>query len=151
MSQIGEPLVLDLPSEASVLNLVRAVLRAVAEDGRRVRLDAREVDEVQVALQEACTNAIRHAHKGDPRRRFRVELRRLADALEILVRDTGDAFDLDAKKPPLPEALQEGGYGIRIMRSWMDEVLLTRDEGGNVLRLVRRYRSLAGDAGAGAR
>ena len=151
MSQVGEPIVLDLPSEASVLNLVRAALRAVADDARRVRLDAREVDEVQVALQEACTNAIRHAHKCDPRKRFRVELRRLVDSLEILVRDGGDPFDLDAKKLPQPEALQEGGYGIRIMRSWMDEVILTRDEVGNVLRLVRRYRSKSGDAGAPAR
>ena len=151
MTCVGEPIVLDLPSEASVLNLVRAALRAVAEDGRRVRLDAREVDEVQVALQEACTNAIRHAHNGDPCRRFRVELRRLENQLEVLVRDTGAPFDLDAKKPPLPEALQEGGYGIRIMRSWMDEVELTRDDTGNVLRLVRRYRTVAGDAGARAR
>ena len=150
MKQIGEPIVLDLPSEASVLNLVRAALRAVTDDARRVRLDAREVDEVQVALQEACTNAIRHAHQGDPRRRFRVELRRLDEALEILVRDTGAPFDLDAKKTPLPEALQEGGYGVRIMRSWMDEVILTRDEGGNVLRLLRRYRSVTGDAGVRA-
>lgn len=151
MSWAAEPIVLDLPSEASVLNLVRAALRAVAEDGRRVRLDAREVDEVQVALQEACTNAIRHAHKGDPRKRFRVELRRLEDSLEILVRDCGDPFDLDAKKPAQPEALQEGGYGIRIMRSWMDEVILTRDDVGNVLRLVRRYRTKLGDAGVRAR
>jgi serine/threonine-protein kinase RsbW len=151
MSQAGEPIVLDLPSEANVLNLVRAALRAVAEDGRRVRLDAREIDEVQVALQEACTNAIRHAHKGDPTKRFRVELRRLEDALEIVVRDGGEPFDLDAKRPPSPEQLQEGGYGIRIMKSWMDDVVLTRDEAGNVLRLVRKYRTKAEDAGVRAR
>jgi serine/threonine-protein kinase RsbW len=150
MNQVGEPIVLDLPSEASVLNLVRAALRALAEDGRRVRLEPREIDEVQVALQEACTNAIRHAHKGDPRRRFRVEMQRLEDALEIFVKDGGEPFDLDAKKPAQPEALQEGGYGIRIMRSWMDEVILTRDDVGNVLRLVRRYRTKVGDSGARA-
>jgi len=150
MNQVGEPIVLDLPSEASVLNLVRAALRAVAEDGRRVRLEPREIDEVQVALQEACTNAIRHAHKGDARKRFRVEMQRHEDALEIFVKDGGEPFDLDAKKPAQPETLQEGGYGIRIMRSWMDEVILTRDEVGNVLRLVRRYRTKSGDSGVRA-
>lgn len=151
MTDAGEPIVLDLPSEAGVLNLVRAALRSLAEDFRRVRLDPREVDEVQVALQEACTNAIRHAHKGDPTRRLRVEMRRRENCLEILVRDTGEPFDLDAKAAPAPEALQEGGYGIRIMRSWMDEVLLTREEGGNVLRLVRYYRTGAGVADGAAR
>jgi serine/threonine-protein kinase RsbW len=151
MSRSAEPIVLDLPSEASVLNLVRAALRAVAEDGRRVRLEPREVDEVQVALQEACTNAIRHAHHGDPTRRLRVEMRRMEDSLEILVKDSGEPFDLDAKKPAQPESLQESGYGIRIMRSWMDDVVLTRDEVGNVLRLVRRYRTKAGENGVPAR
>lgn len=150
MTDVGEPIVLDLPSEASVLNLVRAALRSLAEDFRRVRLDAREVDEVQVALQEACTNAIRHAHKGDPTKRLRVEMRRRENCLEILVHDSGEPFDLDAKSAPAPESLQEGGYGIRIMRSWMDEVRLSRDEGGNVLRLVRYYRTGAGGADAAA-
>jgi serine/threonine-protein kinase RsbW len=150
VSAAAEPIVLDLPSEAGVLNLVRAALRAVADDSRRVRLEAREVDEVQVALQEACTNAIRHAHKGDPTKRFRVEMRRLEHALEILVRDHGAPFDLDAPSPAQADALPEGGYGIRIMRSWMDEVAVTREGGGNVLRLVRRYRT-AGVADAAAR
>ena len=151
MSRAAEPVVLVLPSEAGVLGVVRAALRALAEDARRVRLDAREVDEVQVALQEACTNAIRHAHKGDPEKRFHVELRRLDDALEILVKDRGAPFDLDAKKPVPPEALQEGGYGIRIMRSWMDDVTLSREGEWNVLRLVRRYRTVSGGVGAPAR
>lgn len=138
-----EPIVLDLPSEASVLSLVRAALRAVADDARRVRLLPREVDEVQVVLQEACTNVIRHAHKGDASKRLVVEFLRREDALEILVRDSGPEFVLGAKKRDESEGIPEGGYGVTIMRSWMDEVTLTHDGSGNLLRLVRRYKVAA--------
>lgn len=144
MSRSPDTIVLDLPSEASALAVVRATVRALAEDGRRVRLDPREVDEVQVALQEACTNAIRHAHKGDANLRFQVEMNRLEDALVVRVKDSGGPFELDARKEAPPESLQEGGYGIRIMRAWMDEVSVSRQDDRNVLTLVRRYRSAAG-------
>jgi serine/threonine-protein kinase RsbW len=145
------PIVLDLPSEASVLSLVRAALRAVAEDARHVRLAPREVDEVQVALQEACTNVIRHAHKGDASKRLVVEILRKDDALELLVRDSGPPFALEPKARADEEGIPEGGYGITIMRSWMDEVSITREGGGNVLRLVRKYKSTVGGERVAAR
>jgi serine/threonine-protein kinase RsbW len=144
MNVAAQPVVLDLPSEAAVLGVVRAALRALAADVQRVRLESRELDEVQVALHEACTNSIRHAHKSDPTKRLRVELHRLENSLEIVIRDRGEPFDLDARPVAAPESLQEGGYGISIMRSWMDQVVLTRDADGNVLRMVRHYRTLAG-------
>src|SRR6185503_13655453 len=90
---------------------------------------------------DVCSSDL--AHGGDPLRRFQVEFHRREDALEIRVRDGGEPFDLDSKPAP-PEALREGGYGARIMRSWMDEVVVERESSGNVVRLVRRYRSAAG-------
>jgi serine/threonine-protein kinase RsbW len=140
MSGRAEPVVLDLPSEAGVLGLVRASLRALVEEGGGLPLASREVDEVLVVLQEACTNAIRHAHKGDATKRLRVELYRGEAALEILVKDRGEPFTLPVGDSPDPESLIEGGYGIGIMRAWMDEVSVSHQDGGNVLRLVRRYR-----------
>jgi serine/threonine-protein kinase RsbW len=151
MKTCVDPVVLDLPSDASVLGVVRAAVRALADDGRRVRLDAREVGEVQVALQEACTNVIRHAHKGDAAKRLVVEFVPHDDALEILVKDRGAPFELAVPRDDPAETLAEGGYGIRIMRSWMDEVSVSRENGGNVLRMVRRYRAgaRAADVDAG--
>lgn len=143
--------VLDLASETGALRLVRTALRELARDADAVQLAAGELDEVEIALHEACTNAIRHAHGCDARKRFRVEMLRRPDALEILVRDHGRPFDVDAVEPPTPEALQEGGYGISIIKSWMDEVTVSREDDGNVLRLVRRYRARTGGDDAGGR
>jgi serine/threonine-protein kinase RsbW len=145
-----EPIVLDLPSEAPVLSVVRAAFRALADD-KRVRLLPREVDEVQVVLQEACTNVIRHAHKGDASKRLVVEILRHDDALEIVVRDRGAPFQLKERRDDETGEIPEGGYGVTIMRSWMDEVALTHDGTGNVLRMVRRYKAPVGDERVAAR
>lgn len=143
------PVVVDLPSETAITAVARAALRAIVESAPEVRLSAREVDEIAVVLQEACTNVIRHAHGHDRSLRFRVEFHRLDDALEIRIEDRGPAFELPVAAPD-PEGLHEGGYGIHIMRSWMDEVSVTRLANGNLLRLVRRYRVAEGNDAAPA-
>lgn len=144
--------VLSLPSEpgmaAAARNAVRGLLLALPE----VRLLPREVDEVAVVVQEACTNAIRHAHAMDPAKHFRVEILHRDVGLEIRVIDQGPPFELRDAPAPDPELLREGGYGLHIMRTWMDEVTVRHDGTGNVLTMLRRYRAetpLTGEAVAG--
>ena len=139
----------DLPSESGMASVARATVRAVLEESSDVLLDTAEIDEVAVVVQEACTNAVRHAHGLDPSKRLRVEVVRHDDALEIVVRDEGAPFDVAAPEPLRPDLLREGGYGLHIMHAWMDEVTVTHDGRGNVLRLVRRYRpAVAPEGGA---
>lgn len=133
-----EPITLDLPSEPGILSVVRETLRALARCQPNVRLDEIAVGEMQVALQEACTNAIRHAHDRDPTRRIQVVFHRAPDGLLIEVSDGGEPYELSEHVPD-PEDLAEGGYGTSIMRAWMDEVRLERRDGRNVLTLFRRY------------
>ena len=127
--------------------VARAAVRALLETSEDVRLAGREIDEVAAVVQEACTNAVRHAHRMDPSKRVRVEVFRGDEELVILVRDEGCPFDLNATEPLRPELLREGGYGVHIMRAWMDEVTVTHDGSGNTVRLVRRYRDVGAPNG----
>lgn len=140
----ARPVRLELPSEPSILAVVRESLRALVESDPGVRLDEAALGEVQVALQEACTNSIRHAHAHDVSRRLIVQFTRHVGALELVVEDDGDAYELSDHVPD-PEDLQEGGYGTSIMRAWMDEVRLERRGDRNVLTLLRRYERGAAD------
>jgi serine/threonine-protein kinase RsbW len=128
-------------------SVARAAVRALLESADDVRLEGREIDEVAAVVQEACTNAVRHAHGMDATKRVRVEVRRGEEELEILVMDEGAPFDLAGAEPLRPELLREGGYGIHIMRAWMDDVSVTNDGRGNVVRLVRRYGRAASPKG----
>lgn len=140
---------LELPSEACMASVARAAVRALLQGAEDVRLDEREIDEVSLVVHEACTNVVRHAHLHDASKRFRVEVARRDGEVEIRVVDEGAPFQLDRGPRSEPEELREGGYGIHIMRSWMDEVGVTHDGRGNVLRLVRRYRAQTETAAAG--
>ena len=133
------PVVIDLPAEPAAPGCARELLRSLAERSPDVRLRSEELDEVCVAVQEACSNAVRHGCGERPDARFRVEIHRRTDALEVRVCDPGPGFSLGPCILPSPEALQEGGYGTFIMLSWMHEVTLERRGDENVLVLVRRY------------
>lgn len=144
MNMFVQPVRLELPSVPGMLPIVRATLFALAESSDEVRFSREELDEVSVALQEACTNAVRHAHHHDSSKCVTVEF---ADdnetALVIRVIDQGPPFKLKEASLPAPELLQEGGYGMSIMRAWMDDVRLDRVGDRNVLTLRRNYRTQA--------
>ena len=141
MSSPPEPVRLELPSDPALLPVVRSTLFALAETCPTVRLLRDELDELAVALQEACTNAVRHGNALDAAKPLRVTFVRRSDALEIRVEDEGAPFVLDSGPGPDPLALAEGGYGMSIMHAWTDELTLVRTNGRNVLTLVRRYRA----------
>ncbi|MDB9311632.1 anti-sigma regulatory factor [Spirulina sp. CS-785/01] len=77
---------------------------------------------LRLALVEAYSNVVRHAHKDQPQIPvlLRLELQERDIALEIW--DHGTGYDLSTYLPPNPEEKQEGGYGWLIMNRLMDKV-----------------------------
>ncbi|HLQ37805.1 MAG TPA: ATP-binding protein, partial [Planctomycetota bacterium] len=76
---------------------------------------------VLLALQEMVTNVLRHAYELDERRPVEVIFTVGEDAVEIVLRDQGPAFDPLAADGPEPDGLpaEAGGYGIYIARMVM--------------------------------
>jgi anti-sigma regulatory factor (Ser/Thr protein kinase) len=129
-----------IPALARHVGLVRGFFGVLASECAAIRLAPREVSEVQLALQEACVNAIRHGGGAGPDGEIRVRFRAGGDRLTIEIRDRGPGFDPEAVPEPCAEALQEGGYGVFIMKESMDGVEARREEGDFVLALTRLYR-----------
>jgi anti-sigma regulatory factor (Ser/Thr protein kinase) len=107
-----------------------AEIGTVTEGVVRVLRDAAHVDEskqlaIELALQEALANAIRHGCKGDPEKQVQccVTCEATGDVL-IVVRDPGEGFDVDSVPNPLEEAnlLKGSGRGIFLINQLMDEV-----------------------------
>ena len=140
----SEPAVaIEVPADDAAPLVVRRAIEDVVHDNPAVRLSESELAEVCSAVHEACTNIVRHGLRGDARRTFRAEVVCRAAELAIVFRDDGPAYRLGPLRAPAPEVLAERGYGIHIMRSWLDEVRLERIGACNVLSLVRRYRAAA--------
>ena len=107
--------------------------------------DDKEVSEITLAVDEACTNVIKHAYRGNPDAQFEVRIVGSGIEFEVVVRDWGDSFD--PERVPVPNIKEKvkrhraGGLGIFLMRKLMDSVEYHGRDTSNEVRLVRYLRS----------
>jgi serine/threonine-protein kinase RsbW len=138
------PWTLTLPSELRLLPLARVFVEAVCQ---AARLEPAVTDAVVLAVHEAASNVIRHAHQGDANRFFQIHGYVRPDGVELHLIDEGAPFDVNAAPQLDPAELRVGGRGIFLMRALMDELICRPcGERGNTLRMVKR-RPAQRDAG----
>lgn len=114
---------LHVPSDLKFLAIVENWLLGCVEVEMGKSVDwPRQSNRLRLALVEAYSNVVRHAHKDQPHLPvlMRLELKERHIALEIW--DYGIGFDFSTYSPPNPEAKQESGYGWLIMNRLMDSV-----------------------------
>ena len=129
---------LRIPSETQNLELIREFVSGVAS---KVGFDSEEINKIELAVDEACTNVIEHAYKGkkgDIDIAIKVDYQKFT----VIVTDRGDAFRFrDVEMPDMNEYLAElrvGGLGIYLMKTLMDEVEYHSEPGvKNEVRMVK--------------
>ena len=107
------------------------------------------VDDVAVALSEACGNVIRHAEGTDE---YGVRLSVDAHHCSIEVCDLGPGFDADAMTEdaaPLDAvAAAEDGRGLPLLQALMDDLQFVREEDTTTVRLIKRWEAVGLERGA---
>ncbi|MGQ0737110.1 MAG: ATP-binding protein [Acidobacteriota bacterium] len=133
---------IEFASAFDMLDFVQVVSDHV---GRLVGLDEDSLHWVSVAVRESVVNAIKHGNRNDASKRVAVEFTpEPADEpeqLTIRVQDEGEGFDPEELADPLaPEnLLKSSGRGIFLIRSFMDEVEVSRrKERGMQIRMVKK-------------
>jgi serine/threonine-protein kinase RsbW len=113
------PMVPDMEIEAS------KTATAIAES---MRMSPDRIDEVRMAVVEACINALEHSRSSDREVYVTFEVLGESDPekLRITVRDTGVGFFPGEVAEPMIEekikAVRKRGWGLKIIRGLMDEV-----------------------------
>ena len=121
-----------LPREAETVALVRS---AVADMLRGFGVEADCVEDVRLAVSEACTNVIDHAATNDE---YEVQVRVDEHRCVIDVRNTGQGFDAASLSGVRADPLSARGRGVEIMNAVMDGVEFTSEpEAGTIVHLVR--------------
>jgi anti-sigma regulatory factor (Ser/Thr protein kinase) len=94
---------------------------------------------IELAVSEICTNIIQHSYKTGGGE-LRGSLTPLDNGIQIDLYDDGESFDPGAVPAPAAQAdiLNEGGYGLHIVRQIMDSVKYQADTPkGNHWRLIK--------------
>jgi len=123
-----EPIILELPSSSEYVLLARLVVSCA---GQLAEFEPEEVYDLKLAVTEAVTNVIRHTAVDS----FQIEYRILPRAVEITVTDEGGGFDVGELTGKSGE---HGGFGLTVIRSLVDEVILNSTAGGTRLKMIRR-------------
>ena len=132
---------LKIPSE---LGYERVAREAVATVARRLGFSPERIEELKTAVDEACTNAIRHGNKPDARMKVVVVLTADETKLDILVKDSGagDSPPSEVVAPDIQAQVEgrdrKGGLGLWLIRQMVDEAYFVEDDesGGNQFRMI---------------
>ena len=142
MAAVGNTARLEFPSHFDMLDFVQVLSDHMSTVGG---LDEDSMHWVGVAVRESVINAIKHGNAQDETKRVVVEFtfRPIAEPTELIVRviDQGGGFDpVEVGDPLAPEnLLKSSGRGIFFMRSFMDDLTLSRaPEGGMEVRMVKK-------------
>jgi serine/threonine-protein kinase RsbW len=121
-----------LPQEAETVALIRtAVTNTLTLFG--VTEDC--VEDIRLALSEACTNVIEHAATSDD---YEVHLHVDDDECTISVINAGEGFDADDLTGVMPDDSSPRGRGVAIMRAVVDRVeFRSEPEKGTIVHLVK--------------
>lgn len=116
------------------------VAQGLEQIGKNLHLAEETIGQLQMAVIEACINAIEHTRGGD--RRLYATIRTLPDRLEASIESRGSEFmQADAREPLAGLATGEGsprGQGIKLMKRFTDEVRFERTSRGTRVVLVKR-------------
>lgn len=116
-----------------------AASRAATAVAGSMRMSADKIDEVRMAVVEACINAIEHSRSGDQTvyLSFMVMGGPDPERLEVVVRDTGVGFEPgELTEPTIEEKLtadRKRGWGLKIMRGLMDDVRVRSGSDGTTI------------------
>jgi serine/threonine-protein kinase RsbW len=132
----GEVVELRIPRKAEWVAVARLAVAAVAS---RMRFTIEEIEDVKLAVAEACTNAIQSTDGAD-----QIEILCEADLAHLRV-TVANRRGSGAPTPPPPQTEDDvriDGLGVFLIRSLMDDVEYdAHPERGTQLVMVKRLAS----------
>jgi len=132
---------LKIPSQTDNLEIIRNFISGVA---KKVGFEEEDVNKIELAADEACTNVIKHAYQNDESKDIDIAIKIDYQKLTVVVTDRGQSFDMrEVELPDMKSYLAElrvGGLGIYLMKTLMDEVdYRSKPSGENEVRMVKYF------------
>ena len=117
------------------MSLIRLTLSGVFT---RAGASYDDIEDSKIAVSEAVTNAVKHAYKhSEQNGMINICFELFDDKIKIIISDQGESFDYESTKSKLGpyqeneniDFLREGGLGLFLIESLMDEVKVSKESG----------------------
>jgi serine phosphatase RsbU (regulator of sigma subunit)/anti-sigma regulatory factor (Ser/Thr protein kinase) len=129
------------------LNAVRPATGVIRTFLQEQGASTEEIHASELALAEACNNAIKYVPHPRAENGILVEVNCSPEHLEFRINDHTEGFDLP-EEVQLPDFSAETGRGLYLIRSLMDRVHYFRGRGENCLVMSRRRNAASGNGHA---
>ncbi|MBN1782353.1 ATP-binding protein [bacterium] len=128
-----------IPGKTENLEFIRNFVSGMA---RKAGFNDKDVNKIELAIDEACTNVIEHAYRDTGEGDIDIDVEYDTQKFKVVVADQGRSFVMeDIKIPDMEKYMAElkvGGLGIYLMRTLMDEVDYRSKPGArNEVRMVK--------------
>jgi anti-sigma regulatory factor (Ser/Thr protein kinase) len=132
---------LTAPSRPEMEITVSEIASAIAKS---MNLSEEQIDEIKMAVIETCLNSFEHSRSEE--NVVTVSFIPERDRLKITIKDKGIGFNPlekhspDIKKIISGEEKRHRGWGLKIIKSLMDEVYIDSDKDGTTVTLIKKKR-----------
>ena len=122
---------MSLPCKSEYIGVVRLTVSAIAN---RMGFNIEEIEDIKVAVSEGCANAVKHALDTY----FDIAVEVFSNKIKIEIKDCGVGYDVTTIQVPDMDSPKEGGLGIFIIKTLMDQAQLESKVGkGSKVTMVK--------------
>ncbi len=124
------------PSDPEYMTAVRALVEKVSE---LIGFDDSQTGQIVLAVDEACSNIIRHQYEGRTDGRIDLAVRPDGETgIEFVLRDYGPVRDPSTFRGRRLEDVRPGGLGLHIISEVMDGMHYAPADGGGMRLELRK-------------
>ena len=127
-----ETIKMEISANPEYVSIIRLTTSGIAN---KVGFCLDDIEDLKVAISEACTNAIKHSLED----RFTIIYTMIEKGLTIEIIDNGKGYNTKEVSEPDLDNLKESGTGLFIIESLMDEVNVESTEGKGTSIKMTKY------------
>ena len=131
---MGDRLTFSIPGKPEYVQMVRLAIGSVAG---KADFDVDKIDDIEVAVSEACKLIACHGHSGWGEK-YDVEVVIGENRIEIVVTDSCGTHEIEKTCTQCARCPEDGNLSVFVMNSLMDEIEMTSSDNGNKsIRMVK--------------
>ena len=132
---MSDTIEIKIPAKPKYLRIVRLEIRFICE---AMNFSSADINFITLAVDEACSNIIKHAYGGPTDKPIEVTCHVHADRVEFVIRDYGKKSNIRKIKSRQLDDVRPGGLGVHLIKTAMDEVQYDNSlDVGNQLKLIK--------------